>query len=431
MKIAAARALAALAKEDVPDEVAAAYQGHRLQFGRDYIIPTPFDPRLIASIPPYVAQAAMDTGVARRPITDMDAYRRRLAQRLDPTAAMMQRIQEAVRANPRRIVFAEGEEPSVIRAAFAFQELGLGESILVGREELVARNRALVGIPENANLRVVNARLSDQNPLYTDMLYRRSQRYGLLHRDAQRLVNQDRNVFAACMLAAGHADGLVTGATRNFSVAYDDVRRLIDPQPRARVVGTTIVLSKGQTILIADTTITEFPSSEELAQIAIQTARAAQRFGVTPRVAFLSHSTFGNPRSDRAEKVRQAVAILDRREDIDFEYDGEMNPEVALKPEMRRLYPFCRLSDAATGLIAPGIHAATISTSLLASIGDATVIGPVLLGLESPVQICPLGAPVSDIVLHATLAAFIASPKEKPVERPPERPEPGGVRPVT
>jgi malate dehydrogenase (oxaloacetate-decarboxylating)(NADP+) len=412
MKLAAARALAALAKADVPDEVAAAYQGRRLQFGPDYIIPTPFDPRLISAIPPYVAQAAMDSGVARRPITDMDGYRRKLAQRLDPTAAMMQRIQEAVRLNPRRIVFAEGEEPSVIRAAYAFQESGLGEAILVGREELVARNRQITGVPESAQLKVVNARLTDQNPLYTEMLYARSQRFGMLLRDAQRLVNQDRNVFAACMVAAGHADGMVTGTTRSFYVALEDIRRVIDPKPRCRVVGMSIVLSKGRTIFIADTNVSEFPTPPELAQIAIQTAHAATRFGVVPRVAFLSHSTFGNPKSERAEKVREAVAILDRREDVEFEYDGEMSAEVALNPDTRRLYPFCRLTDAATVLVAPAIHSASISTKLLASIGDATVIGPILVGLECPVQIAPLGATVSDIVVHATLAAFDCAPRK-------------------
>jgi malate dehydrogenase (oxaloacetate-decarboxylating)(NADP+) len=411
MKVAAARALAALAKEDVPDEVSAAYQGRRLRFGPDYIIPSPFDPRLISTVPPYVAQAAMDTGVARKPIADMEHYRASLAQRLDPTAALMQRVQNAVRSKPKRIVFAEGEEPSVIRAAYAFQELELGKAILVGREELVKENMRAVGVPEDADLEIVNARLSTRNVDYTEMLYARTQRYGALHRDAQRLVNQDRNVFGACMVALGDADGMVTGVTRNFASALEDARRVIDPQYGCKLMGMSIVLSKGRTIFIADTNVTEFPTPDELAQFAIQTARVARGFGVTPRVAFMSHSTFGNPRLDRAEKVRDAVTILDGRDDIDFEYDGEMSPEVALMPESHRLYPFNRLTDTANILIMPAMHSASISTKLLAVLGGATVIGPLLIGLDAPVQICPLGASVSDIVTYAALAAFDVTPK--------------------
>jgi malate dehydrogenase (oxaloacetate-decarboxylating)(NADP+) len=348
----------------------------------------------------------MDSGVARKPIADMARYRASLAQRLDPTAALMQRVQDAVRAAPKRIVFAEGEEAGVIRAAWAFQENGLGKAILIGREELVRQNMQLVGVPDGADIEIVNARLSRHNGDYTDFLYARGQRYGLLHRDALRLVNQDRNVFGACMLAAGHADGMVTGVTRNFASALEDTLRVIDPQRGCKLMGMSIVLSKGRTIFIADTNVTEFPTPEELAQFAIQTARVARGFGVTPRVAFMSHSTFGNPRLDRAEKVRDAVAMLDAREDIDFEYDGEMSPEVALLPEQHRLYPFSRLSDVANILIMPAMHSASISTKLLGSLGGATVIGPLLVGLDAPVQIAPLGASVSDIVTYATMAAF-------------------------
>jgi malate dehydrogenase (oxaloacetate-decarboxylating)(NADP+) len=411
MKLAAAKALAALAKEDVPDEVAAAYQGQRLQFGPDYILPTPFDPRLISTVPPYVAQAAMDTGVARRPIADMDAYRNSLAQRLDPTAAILQRIQGAVRANPKRIVFAEGEEPSVIRAAYAYSELGLGQAILVGREEQTRRTMALVGVPEDANLTIMNSRLSDKNPEYTAHLYQRLQRFGFLHRDAQRMVNQDRNVFSALVVACGDADGMVTGVTRSFNTTMGEVRRVIDPARNARVIGASIILAKGRVIFIADTNITEMPGSEDLAQIAVQAARAARRFGVEPRVAFVSYSTFGNPPGERMEKVRDAVAILDRREDIDFEYEGEMSPDVALNPDARTLFPFSRLSEPANVLVMPAIHSASISTKLLATLGDATVIGPLLIGLEESVQIAPLNAAVSEIVTFATMAAYNLSPK--------------------
>ncbi len=300
----------------------------------------------------------------------------------------------------------------MIRAAYAFQELNLGEAILIGREEQIERNMALVGVPEDAGLKIVNARISDHNPDYTDFIYKRQQRFGMLHRDAQRLVNQDRNVFGACMVALGHADGMVTGTTRNFATAMEDVRRAIDPVRGARMLGMSIVLSKGRTIFIADTNIAEFPDAPELAQIAIQAAAGARRFGVTPRVAFVSHSTFGNPRMERSEKIRDAVSILDRREDIGFEYDGEMSPEVALGADSRRLYPFSRLSEPANVLIMPAIHSASISTGLLAEIGGATVIGPLLMGLEFPVQIAPLGATVSDIVTFATMAAFEAQHRQ-------------------
>ena len=412
MKVAAARALAELAKQDVPDEVAAAYHGRRPKFGPDYIIPTPFDPRLISEIPPYVAKAAMDTGVARMPIADMEAYKHGLAQRLDPTAAMMQRVQTVVRRAPRCIAFAEGEEPAVIRAAYAFQELGLGRAVLVGREETVRANMRQVGVPENAALKIVNARLSSHNEEYADYLYKRQQRFGFLQRDIQRMVNQDRNVFAACMVACGHADGMVTGVTRNYATALDDVLKVIDPARGERVMGMSIVLMKGRTLFISDTAVAEFPDPEELAQITLQSAAMARQFGATPRVALLSHSTFGNPKMERSEKIREAVSILDRREEVEFEYEGEMNVDVALNPNMRELYPFSRLTEAANVLVMPALHSSSIATSLLATAGGATVIGPVLTGLAKPIQIAPLGGAVSDIVTYATLAAFQAAEGE-------------------
>ncbi len=408
MKIAAARALAALAKQDVPDEVAAAYQGRRLKFGPDYIIPSPFDPRLISEIPPYVAQAAMDSGVARKAIPDIEAYKHSLQQRLDPTAAMIQRVQTMVRRVPKCIVFAEGESPTVIRAAYSFQELGLGRAVLVGREELVRANMAQVGVPDSSELSIVNARVSEHNDAYSHFLYKRMQRQGILHRDAQRLVNQDRNVFAACMVAAGHADGMVTGVTRNYATALDDILKAIDPMRGERVMGMSVILMKGHTLFVADTAVSEFPNAEELAQITIQAAAMARQFGATPRVALLSHSNFGNPRMERSEKIRDAVALLDRREDIDFEFEGEMNVDVALNENMRELYPFSRLSEPANVLVMPALHSASIATSLLTTAGGATVIGPVLTGLSRPIQIAPLGGAVSDVVTFAALAAFQA-----------------------
>ena len=417
MKIACAQALAMLAREDVPDEVAAAYHGLQLKFGPEYIIPTPFDPRLIWYIPPFVAQAAMDTGVARKPIEDMDAYRAQLAQRLDPTAAFLQKLQGAVLSGPKkRVVFAEGEEPSVIRAAYAFQTAGLGEAILVGREELVAENMRTVGLsPEGAGLKVINARVSDHNPEFAEYLYERLQRQGYLMRDVQRLVNQDRNTFAACMVALGHADAMVTGVTRSYDQVLDEVLRVIDPAAGGRVMGMSVLLGKGHTLFIADTNVTEMPEAEDLVEIALEAAQAVKALGYTPRLAFMSYSTFGNPMGDRSEKVRDAVAMLDEM-DLDFEYEGEMPPALALEPERRGNFPFMRLTGPANVLIMPAIHSAAISTQLVQAFGGATVVGPILLGLEKSVQICPLSASVSRILQLATLAAYDQTQAQAPVE---------------
>ncbi len=408
MKIACANALAALAREDVPDEVAAAYRGQHLKFGPQYIIPTPFDPRLIHYIPPFVAQAAMDSGVARLPIADMDAYRGSLARRLDPTAGFLQKIGDAVQAAPkRRIVFAEGEEPAVIRAAFAFQTQGLGHAVLVGREELVHENMARVGLdPAEAKLEVINARVSKHNEEFADYLYGRLQRLGHLKRDVLRLINQDRNSFAACMVALGYADGMVTGVTRNFDQVLEEVLRAIDPAPGGRVLGMSIVLAKGQTLFIADTNVTEMPGAEDLVDIACGAARTVRQLGFTPRVAFMSYSAFGEPMGERSTKVREAVALLDARGDVGFEYEGEMPPDLALDPEKRGNYPFMRLTQSANVLVMPAIHSASISTKLLQTLGEATVVGPLLVGLSKPVQICPLSASVSKILLMAQMAAY-------------------------
>ncbi|WP_309604348.1 phosphate acyltransferase, partial [Phenylobacterium sp.] len=408
MKIACANALAMLAREDVPDEVAAAYHGAQLKFGPEYIIPTPFDPRLISYIPPFIAQAAMDTGVARKPIEDMDAYRASLAQRLDPTAAFLQKLQGAVMsAPPRKIVFAEGEELSVIRAAYAFQSAGLGQAVLVGRENLVHENMRLAGLdPLETGIEVINARLSPWNDAAVDYLYGRLQREGFLRRDVQRLINQDRNVFAASMVALGHADGMVTGVTRNFDQALEEVLNVIDPASDGRVIGMSAVMAKGRTLFIADTNVTEMPEAADRVEIAIEAARAVRTLGYEPRVAFMSYSTFGNPMGLRSEKVREAVAMLDELDGVDFEYEGEMPPELALEPEARGNYPFMRLSGPANVLIMPAIHSAAISTQLIQSLGGATVIGPILLGLDRAVQICPLSASVSKILHMATFCAY-------------------------
>ena len=404
MKIAAAQALAALAKEDVPDEVAAAYHGARPTFGKDYIIPSPFDPRLIHYVPPYVAQAAMDTGVARKPIPDMSAYRAKLARRLDPTASFLQRIQGAVMGHGRRIVFAEGEEPAVIRAAYAFQNQELGKAILVGREEICRANMRLLSVPEDA-IEIVNARLSDRNADYADFLYSRIQRKGYLRRDVQRMVNNDRNIFSACMVKLGDADGMVTGTTRAYDAALRDVQLVMDPGEGQRVMGMSIAVAQSRTLFIADTNVTEFPDSDALADIATEAAETARGFGFTPRVAFLSYSNFGSPAGKRSEKLQEAVRALDER-GVDFEYEGEMNVDVALDPSHRFLYPFSRLKGPANVLVMPAIHSASIATKLLRAGGGATVLGPMLIGFEKPVQIARLGASVSEITYLATLAAY-------------------------
>src|SRR5690349_19052641 len=404
MKIAAAHALAELAREDVPDEVAAAY-GARPQFGPDYIIPVPFDPRLISAVPPAVAKAAMDTGVARKPIADMEAYSEQLRSRRDPVAGVLQRVYERLRRRPQRVVFAEGEEEQVIRAAASFVHQGLGTAYLVGREDRVRETAATLGVELGGGIEIINAALSKRNAEYASYLYERLQREGFLQRDVQRLVNQDRNHFAACMVALGDADAMVTGVTRNFSVALEDVRRVIDPKPGHRVMGVSLVLARGRTVVVADTAVTEMPEADELADIAIEAAGVARRMGYEPRVALLAFSTFGHPPGERSSRVIEAVKLLDQRR-VDFEYDGEMAADVALNPEAAAPYPFNRLSGPANVLIMPAFHSASISTKMLQELGGATVIGPLLVGLDRPVQIVQLGAKDSQLVNMAALAAF-------------------------
>ena len=407
MKIAAARALAELAREDVPDEVDAAYAGKRLRYGPEYIIPAPFDPRLIEAIPKAVAQAAVDTGVARVPIGDMSAYEKQLSARLDPTTASLQQIFDTVRAYPQRIVFAEGEEEKVIRAAIAFYNGGYGQPVLVGREDRIAETMRQIGV-EADFLEIHNARVSDFNKPYSDFLYARHQREGLLYRDCQRLVNQDRNVFAACMVEHANADGMVTGLTRSFVVAFKDIMKVLDPNPGHRVFGLNMVLQGGRTVFIADTSVHELPTAEQLADIAEQSAAQARAMGHEPRVALLSFSNFGNPRREKAERIRQAIGVLDQRP-VDFEYDGEMQANVALDYAlMQELYPFCRLSGPANVLIMPALHSANISAKLLQQIGGGSVIGPLLIGLDKPAQIVSMGSTVNDTVTAAALTAYDA-----------------------
>jgi malate dehydrogenase (oxaloacetate-decarboxylating)(NADP+) len=408
MKVAAAEALANLAREDVPDEVHTASAGRRLTFGPDYIIPNAFDPRLISWVPPAVARAAMDSGVARRPLADLRRYARELSGRLDPTAGALDAIMETVRANPRRVVFAEGEESKAVRAAVAFRNAGYGQPVLIGREDRVKATIASLGLGIIEGIEIHNARLSSANPKYVDFLYNRLQRKGHLQRDCQRMVNQDRNVFASCMVATGDADAMVTGLTRSAQVCLDDVRHAISPSPGGIAFGLTLLVGmRGRTIFVADSLINFRPDAEELADIAIGAARAARHFGHEPRVALLSHSVFGDPPNDRAIPMREAVAVLDARK-VDFEYDGEMSPDVALEPSIRALYPFCRLTGDANVLVMPGLHSALITSHLMHRLGGGTTIGPILIGMERPVQILPMDASVSQVVDIACLAAYQA-----------------------
>src|ERR1700688_126371 len=407
MKIAAANALAALAREDVPDEVTAAY-GTRPKYGPDYIIPVPFDPRLISAVPPAVAKAAMDTGVARKPIVDMDAYRQQLNARRDPIAGTLVQVYARLRRAPKRVVFAEGEEEQVIRAAASFVHQGLGTALLVGREVLVRAAPKEAGIELGEGIEIINARMSTRNAAYLNYLYERLQRRSYLLRDCQRLVNQDRNHFAACMVALGDADAMVTGVTRNFSVALEDVRRCIDPKPGHRVMCISLVLARGRTVLVADTAVTEMPDANDIAEIAIEAARVARSLGYEPRLALLAFSTFGHPAGERSERVQEAVRLLDGQR-VDFEYDGEMAADVALNMELREAYPFCRLSGPANVLVMPAFHSASISTKMLMELGGATVIGPMLVGLDRSVQIVPLSANDSQLVNMAALAGYNVS----------------------
>jgi len=405
MKIAAANALAELAREDVPDDVAAAYQGARPRFGREYIIPAPFDPRLISVVPAAVAKAAMDSGVARKPIVDFHAYKQQLSARRDPIAGALQGIFDRVRRNPKRVVFAEGEEEQVIRAAVSFVNQGLGRAMLIGREDLIEATAKANGLDLTDNIEIHNARTSARNADYAQFLYERLQRKGFLFRDCQRFINQDRNYFAAAMVARGDADAMVTGVTRNFSIALEEVRRVIDPKPGHRVMGVSLILSRGKPVLVADTAITELPNAQDIAEITKGAAGVARRLGFEPNVALLSFATFGQPPGERTEHVKEAVRILDR-EHLDFTYDGEVAADIALNPDLRGPYPFCRLKGPANVLVMPAFHSASISSKMLQELGGATVVGPLIVGLDRAVQIIQLGAKDSEIVNMAALAAF-------------------------
>jgi len=402
MKIAAANAIAELARQQVPEEVAVAY-GVRHSFGPDYIIPAPFDPRLMEVVPAAVATAAMDSGVATKPILDMAAYRQQLRARLNPTTSVLTLAYEGARAHPKRVLFAEGEEEVVLRAAIAFREGGYGTPVLVGRDDVHDRLRAL-GVADPESYEVHNSRVSPLVPRMVDFLYQRLQRRGYLRRDCERMINQNRNIFGAVMLQLDQADAMITGITRTYAQTMREVRRVIDPEAGRTAFGIHVMVGQSHTVFMADTTINERPSAEELADIAEQTAAVARRMGHEPRVAFLSYSTFGNPEGRWLENLRGAVKVLDRRQ-VSFEYEGEMAPDVALNPRQLANYPFARLSGPANVLIMPGLQSANISAKLLRELGGDSMIGPMLVGMEKSVQIAPMTASASELVTQAVLAA--------------------------
>ncbi len=408
MKIAAVHALARLAREEVPDEVAAAYHGQMPRFGAQYIIPVPFDPRLIAAIPAAVAQAAMESGVAKKPIADFGAYRRSLLARRDPIASTLEGLYEHVRRNPQRVVFAEGEEEQVLRAALAYANQGLGTALLLGREAEILEKAKLNGMDlDRPGIEIVD-RPPERVEAYSGHLYARLQRKGFLLRDCQRLIRTDRNHFAACMVALGDADAMITGTTRKFSTALKDIARCIDQKQGRPAIGVSMALARGRTVFIADTAVQDQPTGAELADIAETAAGFARKMGYEPRVALISHSSFGLPSSETSTRMRAAVHELDRR-DVDFEYDGEMGADVALNPQRMAQYPFCRLSGTANVLVMSGVDSASTATRMLQELGGSTVIGPILLGFEKPVQITTRGARDADIVNLAAIAAYKAA----------------------
>jgi malate dehydrogenase (oxaloacetate-decarboxylating)(NADP+) len=405
MKIAAAKAIADLAKEDVPDEVVAAYGGERPKFGKNYIIPSPFDPRLIRNVSAAVAEAAMKSGVAQKKIADIAAYKDSLAARLDPSVGFLQNIYAQVRKEQKRVIFAEGEEESMLRAAIDFKNNGLGTPVLIGSSEKIAQQLKDLGLTLDKSIEIHNSKDEKQRQRYTDHVYKRLQRKGFLKRDCDRLIRTNRIVFGSCMVDLGDADAMVTGVTRTFSDTLENIKYVVDERPGEIIFGLTIAVTKKGTVFIADTNVHEYPTAENLADIAISSARVAKTLGFTPRVAFLAHSTFGKPMSERSVHLREARDLLEKRK-VDFEFEGEMQPDVALNQKFKTIYPFSKLSAPANILIMPAIHSAAISTKLLKELGGSTLIGPLLIGLNKPIEIATLRSKVSDIFNMAAIAAF-------------------------
>ena len=408
MKVAAAMAIANLAREDVPDEVVAAMGGERPHYGKDYIIPSTFDPRLISVIPTAVAKAAMESGVARKPIKDFELYKDQLKQRLDPTVTIMQGINNYIKKNQKRIVFADGEDENTLKAAIAFKNSKLGIPILIGKEEKVKEQIKKIGYDQNFDIEIVNSKDTEKREKYVKYLFKKLQReQGLLEWDCDRLIRNDRVIWASCMVACGDADGAVTGNTRRFGASLDKIKQVVNPRKGEIMFGLNLVVHKGKTIFVADTSVHEYPSSEEMSEIAISAARVVRLFGFDPKVAFVSHSTFGQPVTSRTKHIRKAVDILKDKK-VDFEFDGDMQPDVALNKEYESLYPFSNIVGNANILIMPGQHSAAISYKMMKEFGDTKVIGPLLIGLGLPIEIAPLRTSTSELINLASIAAYSA-----------------------
>ncbi len=408
MKVAAANAIAKLAREDVPDEVVAAMGGDRPKYGKDYIIPSTFDPRLISVIPAAVAKAAMDSGVAKKPIQDFEVYKDQLKQRLDPSVTIMQGINSHIKKNQKKIVFADGEDENTLKAAIAFKNSKLGIPILIGKKTKIKERIREIGYNEDFDIEIINSEDAAKREKYVNFLFKKMQReQGLLERDCDRLVRNDRVIWASCMVACGDADGAITGNTRRFGASLDKVTQVVDVRPGEIMFGLNMVVAKGKTIFVGDTSVNEYPSSEELAEIAISAARVVKLFGFVPKVAFVSHSTFGQPLTSRTKHIKKAVEIL-KNKNVDFDFDGDMQPDVALNAEYKELYPFSSIVGNANILIMPGQHSAAISYKMMKSLGDTKVIGPLLIGLGQPIEIAPLRSSTSEIINLASVAAYSA-----------------------
>ena len=406
MKVAAAEAIAKLAREDVPDEVVAAMGGERPHYGKDYIIPSTFDPRLISVIPAAVAKAAIESGVARKKIDNFENYKEQLKQRLDPTVTIMQGINSFIKKNQKRIVFADGEDENTLKAAIAFKNSKLGIPILVGKESKIKEQIKNIGYSESFDIEITNSKDEEKRKKYVNHLFKKLQReQGLLERDCDRMVRNDRVVWATSMVACGDADGAVTGNTRRFGASLEKIKQVVDVRKGEIMFGLNMVVNKGKTIFIADTSVHEYPTSEEMAEIAISAARVVRLFGIDPKIAFVSHSTFGQPLTSRTKHIRTAVDILKDRQ-VDFEFDGDMQPDVALNPDYEELYPFAKIVGKANILIMPGQHSAAISYKLMKTLGDTKVIGPLLIGLGLPIEIAPLRSSTSEIINLASIAAY-------------------------
>jgi len=405
MKVAAAKAIANLAREEVPDEVIAAYSGERPRYGKDYIIPSTFDPRLVSVIPAAVAEAAMKSGVARKKIENLEKYKEELTSRLDPSMNIMQGINAQIKRSQKRVVFAEGEDKNILKAAVAFKNSKLGIPILIGKEERVKEQLKNIGLDENFNIEIVSSKDQEKREKYTKYLYKKLQRSGLLERDCDHLVRNDRVTWGSCMVACGDADAMVTGVTRHHAASIEKLKKVVSPRPGEIVFGLTMLVIKGRTVFISDTNVHDNPTAEQLVQIAISSTRIARLFGFDPKVAFLSHSTFGKPTTTRTKHVQEAVELIKTMK-VDFEFDGEMQPDVALDPKYKEIYPFSKIVGNANILIMPALHSASITVKLMKSFGGARLIGPLLIGLGLPIEVAPLRSSATEILNLASIAAY-------------------------